>query len=130
MLLRMWYWLTQLLVSVHPLLDYNNLSLLIPTNINIMLCIVVLSLLHDRRLGLILCPPIILCLIHILHFTTPRCMLILAICEYLRVSRQRDMLVQVELTHDSIWIMILNYQEVNYPRSTHPPAIYKNSKLN
>jgi hypothetical protein len=39
-------------------------------------------------------------------------------------SRRRDMLVKIELPHDSIWIVILNHLEVNHPHMTLPPAVF------
>jgi hypothetical protein len=119
------YMLTHMLIIFHPILDYNHPSLVIPIHIYIVLDIFVRSLLRYRQLRLVLCPPIIPCPIHILSFTTPQCLLVLTIHEHLLVanrSRRRDLLIQVELSHNYIWIMILNHPENE--SSTHDAFSY------
>jgi hypothetical protein len=126
-LLGVQYWLTQLFLSVHSVPDCSHPSLIIPPHINIIVGKVVRSHLRDKQLGLVLCP------IHIMAFITSRCVLVLAIREHLLVidrSRQRDLLEKVELSHDSIWIVILNHPEVNHPHMTLHLWYVKISKLN
>jgi hypothetical protein len=84
----------------HSVPDCSYPSLVIPPYVNIVLDIFIRSHLRDNQLRLVLCPSIILCPIHILPFTTHRCVLVLAIREHLLVidrSRRRDLLVHVEL---------------------------------
>jgi hypothetical protein len=123
----MQYWLTQLLVSVYLIPDCGHPSLVILIIVHKVLGKIVRSGLHDRRLELIL-PTNSIFIIHILAFTTSVYMLVNVIREHVLVrnqNRRRNLLVQVELTHDFIWIVILNYPEVNHPHTTHSPVIWK-----
>jgi hypothetical protein len=126
-LLRMRYWLTQLLLSVHSVLDYSHSSLIISPHVNIILDIVIRSRLSDRQVRLVMCPPIILCSIHILDLTPLSwCVLVLTICEHLLVidrSQRSDLLVEVESPHDYIWIVFLNHSEINHPHTTLSHAV-------
>jgi hypothetical protein len=125
-LLGVRYWMTQLFLSVHSVPDCSHRSLIIPSHISIILGKVIRSRLRNRQLRLVLCPPIILCSIHILAFIIFRCVVILTIHEHLLVidrSWRMDLLVKIELSYDSILIVILNHPEVNHPYITLPLVI-------
>jgi hypothetical protein len=119
-------WLTQLILRVNYVPNCSHLSLIIPPHISLMSGKVIRSRLHDRQLGLVLCPPIISCPVHILIFIISRCVLVLEIHEHLLIidrNRRRDLLIKVELPHDSIWMVILNYSEVNHLHTTLPLVV-------
>jgi hypothetical protein len=125
------YWNPYL--SVHFVPYCSHPSLVMPPHVPIVLGKIVRSRLHDRQLGLVLYPPIILRPIHIFPFIASRCALVLGLHQHLLVIdrlRRRNLVKKIEPLHDSIWMVILNHPEVNHPHTTHPQAYVKVSRLN
>jgi hypothetical protein len=98
-----------------------SLSLVIPIHVLKVFGKVAQSGICDSQVGLVLCSPIVHFLVHVLTFTMSWHMFVLTIHEHVLVKHQnwrRNLLVQVKLTHDPIWIVIINHPEVNHPHTT------------